>query len=69
MKKKNGDARTLGTSKAVLAIAVSLYAAMAGAQTSPAEPVAQSASSTKLTGCAGIADRLPAIRHARLQAG
>ncbi|NPT68252.1 hypothetical protein GS910_29060, partial [Paraburkholderia sp. RL16-012-BIC-B] len=49
MKKRNGDARTLGTSKAVLAIAVSLYAAMAGAQTSSAEPVAQSASSTKLT--------------------
>ncbi|MGA9918969.1 MAG: hypothetical protein WBR17_41220, partial [Paraburkholderia sp.] len=55
MKKQNGDTRTLGTSKAVLAVAVSLYAAMAGAQTSPAAPAAPSASSTKLM----VAQTLP----------
>src|SRR5579859_8091557 len=55
MKKQNGDTRTLGTSKAVLAIAVGLYAAMAGAQTNPAAPVAPSASSTKLM----VAQALP----------
>src|SRR3954468_4046377 len=36
MKKRSGDARTLGTCRAVLAVAVGLYAAMAGAQTNPA---------------------------------
>src|SRR6185437_16303076 len=36
MKKQSGDTRALGTCKAVLAVAVSLYAAMAGAQTNPA---------------------------------
>ncbi|NUY35787.1 hypothetical protein F0160_36040, partial [Paraburkholderia sp. JPY303] len=33
MKKQNGDAWILGTRRAALAVAVSLYAAMAGAQT------------------------------------
>ncbi|NKJ49146.1 hypothetical protein CIC12_20890, partial [Burkholderia sp. SG-MS1] len=37
MKRQNGDARTLGTRRAVMAVAVSLYAAMAGAQTNPAD--------------------------------
>ncbi|NPT44204.1 hypothetical protein GNZ12_23430, partial [Paraburkholderia sp. 1N] len=55
MKKQNGDTRALGTSKAVLAVAVSLYAAMAGAQTSPATPAAPSANSTKLM----VAQTLP----------
>src|SRR5437868_4677372 len=36
MKKQSGDARSLGTCKAVLAVAVGLYAAMAGAQTNAA---------------------------------
>ncbi|NPT57964.1 hypothetical protein, partial [Paraburkholderia elongata] len=48
MKKQSGDTRALGTGKAVLAVAVSLYAAMAGAQTSPAAPAAPSENSAKL---------------------
>src|SRR5471032_2299453 len=48
MKKQNGDARVLGTRKAVLAIAVSLYAAIAGAQTSSTNSVAPSTNSSRL---------------------
>ncbi|MDE1005291.1 MAG: hypothetical protein OSB38_06475, partial [Paraburkholderia fungorum] len=55
MKKQNGETRALGTSKAVLAVAVSLYAAMAGAQTSPATSAAPSANSTNLM----VAQALP----------
>lgn len=55
MKKQNGETRALGTGKAVLAVAVSLYAAMAGAQTNAATSVAPSADSTKLL----IAQALP----------
>jgi hypothetical protein len=50
MKKQNGDARVLGTRRAVLAVAVSLYAAIAGAQTNPAKPAVPP------TGTPGIVD-------------
>src|SRR6266702_504528 len=55
MKKQNGDARALGTRKAVLAAAVSLYAAMAGAQTNPALLAAPPDSSAELI----VAQALP----------
>ncbi|OAJ59784.1 hypothetical protein A6V37_26935 [Paraburkholderia ginsengiterrae] len=55
MKKQNGDALAMGTRRAVLAAAVSLYAAMAGAQTNPATPAALYDSSARLV----IAQALP----------
>src|ERR1700754_887432 len=56
MKKQNGDALALGTRRAVFAVAVSLYAAMAGAQTNPAASAAPSVNSNKMM----LAQALPA---------
>src|ERR1700753_399632 len=55
MKKQNGDALALGTRRAVFAVAVSLYAAMAGAQTNPAASAEPSANSNKMM----VAQALP----------
>ncbi|MDR8398863.1 hypothetical protein NE850_21270, partial [Paraburkholderia sp. USG1] len=55
MKNRNGDALALGTRRAVFAVAVSLYAAMAGAQTNQAPSAAPLVSPSRMM----VAQALP----------